>query len=631
MGLEFHLVLNRQTYWGYSFSWLLSIYDHLSRDETMNWKSRAYIAGIVLVGVILAASVYVQWLPENPDRFVLFAILAALTSFWRFQVPGSSGQLSASFLFVLISAVQLGVTETLAIGICASIGQVFAPYKTTGLDRSMEAMFRLSGAMIAASVTGRVFHLLLPEFDFLHFPMRLAITGGVYFFTATIPFAILGSLTDDASVAKVWRTCSFWAFPYYVVGTGAAGFLWALSTYDDFQASMLVVPSVFLLFRWYELYARSLDTEKRRAEKERAVAESNTSLHLRTIHVLARAIDAKEQATEDQLGRIQVYCIGIAREMRLSEDDRLAVAAASLLHDVGNLAVPEHITSKPGRLTSDEFERIKIHAVVGADMLEGVRFPYPVAPIVRYHHERWDGTGYPDGLSGDAIPVGARILGAVDVFVALTSDRIYRPALSIRQALAYLRDEAGGSFDPRVVEVILDNWERFEAEAKNGAAAEQVSPSQTIISTIAATKEEEHFLNTMSARLLNCNDVPSFFTSLSEKLRGAIPFEAFAFYRRAGDRLIPLAAGGVESPSFQRLRIPVGTGATGLAAEHACLKFNVDPVEELGSLTTLRSAISAPVIGADGCVGVLTLYSRRPNRYTKDDGRILTAVAGRLS
>src|SRR3989440_6539273 len=122
--------------------------------------------------------------------------------------------------------------------------------------------------------------------------------------------------------------------------------------------------------------------------------------------------------------------------MKVGHEEMEALQAASLLHDIGKLAVPEHIISKPGRLTPEEFEKMKIHPVVGAEILERVQFPYPVVPIVRAHHEKWDGTGYPSGLAGEAIPIGARILSAVDCLDALASDRQYRRALPLDQAMS---------------------------------------------------------------------------------------------------------------------------------------------------------------------------------------------------
>jgi putative nucleotidyltransferase with HDIG domain len=147
------------------------------------------------------------------------------------------------------------------------------------------------------------------------------------------------------------------------------------------------------------------------------------------------AIDAKDQVTHGHIRRVQTRAVFLAKKVGVTEEQQIrAIEAAALLHDTGKLAVPEHILNKPGRLTFEEFEKMKLHASVGAEILSAIDFPYPVVPIVRHHHENWDGSGYPSGLAGIDIPIGARILAVVDCFDALTSDRPYRPRLSDKEA-----------------------------------------------------------------------------------------------------------------------------------------------------------------------------------------------------
>jgi putative nucleotidyltransferase with HDIG domain len=198
--------------------------------------------------------------------------------------------------------------------------------------------------------------------------------------------------------------------------------------------------------------------------------ESIASLHMRTIEALALAIEAKDHTTNEHLQRVRTYAIEVGKKMGLSPEDLDALRAAALLHDIGKLAVPEHIISKPGRLTPEEFEKMKIHPVVGAEILERVAFPYPVAPIVRWHHERWDGSGYPDGLKGEEIPMGARILAAVDCLDALASDRQYRKALPLDDAMNEVEKMAGRSFDPDVVAILKQHYVELERLARGAAA-----------------------------------------------------------------------------------------------------------------------------------------------------------------
>src|SRR5260370_24219043 len=195
------------------------------------------------------------------------------------------------------------------------------------------------------------------------------------------------------------------------------------------------------------------------------------ALPLRPIEALALAIEAKDHSTHDHLQRVQVYAIEVGKELGLDEAQLEALRAAALLHDIGKLAVPEHIISKPGKLTREEFEKMKIHPVVGAEILERVRFPYPVVPIVRYHHEKWDGSGYPDGLKGIEIPIGARIMTAVDCFDALSSERPYRRALPPEEAMNALIAESGSSYDPRVVEIMKRRYQELELVVRDTASS----------------------------------------------------------------------------------------------------------------------------------------------------------------
>src|SRR6202140_5422370 len=186
------------------------------------------------------------------------------------------------------------------------------------------------------------------------------------------------------------------------------------------------------------------------------------NLHLRTIEALALAIEAKDHTTHEHLQRVRIYAIEVAKELGVKGPELEALHAAAILHDIGKLAVPEHIISKPGRLTPEEFEKMKIHTLVGAEILERVRFPYPVVPIVRAHHEKWDGTGYPMGLKATEIPLGARILSAVDYLDALASDRQYRRALPLQEVMQQLSAESGKAFDPKVVQVLEKRYRHLE-------------------------------------------------------------------------------------------------------------------------------------------------------------------------
>src|SRR5438067_2723169 len=190
-----------------------------------------------------------------------------------------------------------------------------------------------------------------------------------------------------------------------------------------------------------------------------------SELHLATIEALALAIDAKDQTAHNHIRRVQIYAVGLARTLGMSEHEIRGVKTAALLHDIGKLAVPEHILAKPGPLTSEEFQKVRIHPQVGAGIISAVPFPYPVAPLILSHHERWDGRGYPQGLKGHEIPLGARILTAVDYYDAVTTERPYHKALSHEGAIGLIMHESGKALDPMIVEKFIELLPMLAAQA----------------------------------------------------------------------------------------------------------------------------------------------------------------------
>ena len=184
----------------------------------------------------------------------------------------------------------------------------------------------------------------------------------------TFPVAAAIALTEEKSLRQIWRESYFWSFPYYLLGAGMAGAASAINRYLGWAWALLAVPVVYLIYRSYYLYLGRVEDDKKHAEEM-------ASLHLRTIEALALAIEAKDHTTHDHLQRVQVYAIEVGKDLGLDEGRLEALRAAALLHDIGKLAVPEHIISKPGKLTREEFEKMKIHPVVGAEILERVRFP----------------------------------------------------------------------------------------------------------------------------------------------------------------------------------------------------------------------------------------------------------------
>src|SRR5580698_7846469 len=423
----------------------------------MSWArqigARAFIAAMALAAFVCFALALLHWKSTDPVKFGCYLTAALVASSFKVTLPGIEGTLSMNFLFTLIGILEMSLPETLLIGLGRTLGQFY--WKPARQPKPVQLVFNLSQVTVCSAAAYGAYQLV--SIHVLHGPgpLALLVAAITNFLCSTAAMSIIIGLTEDKPMAKVCTESYLWLFPYYLVGAAVAGFISFLNQHIGWQGSLLVLPPIYLMYRSYRLYLGKLDAEKQHAQKV-------SNLHLRTIEALALAIEAKDQTTGEHLQRVRVYAMELARELGLNEDETEALRAASVLHDIGKLAVPEHIISKPGKLTPEEFEKMKIHPIVGAEILEQVHFPYPVVPIVRAHHEKWDGSGYPNGLIGEAIPIGARILAAVDCLDALASDRQYRKALPLNDAMAKVASEAGISFDPRVVGILQRRYVELE-------------------------------------------------------------------------------------------------------------------------------------------------------------------------
>ena len=277
----------------------------------------------------------------------------------------------------------------------------------------------------------------------------LLVATVVYFLLNSWLTAFAISFERRLNPYVVWKQNFLWLSLNYFGGASLASLLVVYTRDMDFTYLGIIVPLLLVIYLTFKTSMARVEDAKKH------LAEMNT-LYLSTIETLAMAIDAKDQVTHGHIRRVQIYARGLAAAVGMKSDNEIkAIEAAALLHDMGKLAIPEHILNKPGKLTPAEFEKMKRHAPIGAEILSVIDFPYPVVPIVRHHHEQWDGGGYPDGVKGRDIPLGARVLSVVDCFDALTSDRPYRPKLPDSEALAILTERAGRMYDPDVVETFI--------------------------------------------------------------------------------------------------------------------------------------------------------------------------------
>jgi diguanylate cyclase (GGDEF)-like protein/putative nucleotidyltransferase with HDIG domain len=620
----------------------------------LDLRAKALISLVVAVGtgVLVYAAVYPA--SKNIAQFICYLLIAILAARLKVHLPGITGTMSVNFLFILLGVLELSLPETLILGSAAVVVQCFYRDRPSPIQVS----FNLCASAFATAVAYDVYHLAIGEGWFRSHPLLLGLAASTYFLANTGSIATVISLTERKALNKIWVDCYFWSFPYYLVGAAFAGMLGWFNRAFGWETSLLIVPVIYLIYRSYRLYLGKLEDEKRHVEEM-------ANLHLRTIEALALAIEAKDHTTHDHLQRVRVYAIEVAKELKISPPEMEALHAAALLHDIGKLAIPEHIISKPGRLTPEEFEKMKIHPVVGAEILERVRFPYPVVPIVRAHHEKWDGSGYPFGLKGTDIPVGARILSAVDFLDAMASDRQYRRALPMHEVLQRLAAESGKSFDPKVVEVLekrhrqleklvepgSDNEggsqlstdlkvERGEAPAagfEDIAVKDPAANEATFLFSIAAARQEAQTLFELSQDLGASLSLGETLSVFSVKLKRLIPYDAIAIYVKRGTELIPEYVNGDNFRLFSSLRIPLGQGLSGWVAQNRKPIVNGNPSVEPGYLndptkfSTLRSALAVPLEGLAGVVGVIALYHADHDSFTSDHLRILLAVSSKMA
>ncbi len=600
---------------------------------------------------LLPYAIY-RWHSDDLFRYVCFLVVALAASLLKVRLPGIKATMSANFLFILVGIIDLSYSETLFMGCFGGLVQTL--WRAHPRPRPIQWLFNLANLALSITAAEMVFHSRLAGTIGFRWPLLMAAAATTYFAFNTISVSGIIAMTEGRNPVHVWKECYLWAFPYYLLGALIACGVSLVNRLLGWQVALLVFPIVYWIYRSYQTYLSRLDAQKKHAEEIAA-------LHLRTIEALSLAIEAKDHTTHDHLRRVQVYAVEIAKDLGLDEAMLNAIRAASMLHDIGKLAVPENILSKPGRLTPEEFEKMKIHPIVGSEILDRVEFPYPVVPIVRSHHEKWDGTGYPDGLKREAIPIGARILSAVDCFDALASERPYRRALSPEEAMATLSAEKGRSFDPRVVEVMERRHAELEVMVNNMESERRrldiapkmdrpVAPSSgfaempneaevratSFLTSIISARQEAQLLFELAQTLGNSLSLKETLSVVAVRLKEMIPHDSIVFFVCQGETLIPEYAHGVDYDLLTSIRIPMGQGLSGWVARNEKPITNGNPAAEtfhLGTssrVTSLQSALCVPLRGRDGVAGVLTLYHRERNCFTKDHLRLLLAASSKL-
>lgn len=604
---------------------------------------RAYVLTVVAVGIaVLTLSVHSLFVSPIGSEWLVLAGLTILTGSFSVKVPSINAYISVSEAFVFASVLLFGA-EAGTVTVLLECLVILLWMKPQGRPL-YRMLFNLAAPSVAIWCAGTCFYLIsgIAPYSQVFTPLPslfvplLAFTAAYFLFNSSLVAVAVG-LETQRSPATIWWKNFAWLSVNYFSGASLAALIVTYTQRLEFSTLAVIVPLLVVSYLTFR-------TAMGRAEDSYNHLSELNRLYLSTIETLAMAIDAKDQITHGHIRRVQIYAVGLARHVGVADHTLLkAIEAAALLHDMGKLAVPEHILNKPGKLTPAEFEKMKLHAGVGADILSAIEFPYPVVPIVRHHHENWDGSGYPTGLRGTAIPIGARILSVVDCFDALTSDRPYRPRLSDEEALDILRERRGTMYDPLVVDTFIRVHREISPELPDLRIG---SPSALTEITSATTsgREPTAMLPPSSASHAELGDaLTKSLTDLSTSdgdlldsaIRLAVPFAAALWYRydRSSDHLVVHSANGLLRDVAATLQIPVGERLSGWVAANRRSIANSDPALDLGDLARrhggLSHALCVPLVAGKDILGVLALY--RTSAFSEHERHLMEVVARALA
>ena len=550
-------------------------------------------AGLLVIGhcVTVLISTPIGW------EWLVLAGLTLLSGSFTVRVPSLQARLSVSETFVY--------TSVLLFGTCAGTLTVAIDILVASLNwrrrrqEPLRVLFNLTSAALSIWCAGHAFFLIAGVGPLAETEIKLPELLGplvamtlVYFLLNSGLVAVAISLERNEAAFRIWRSNFLWLSVNYFGGASVAALLVSYTRTIDVTALSIIVP---LLVISYLTFKTSLG----RVEDAVQHVKEVDRLYLSTIETLATAIDAKDQVTHGHIRRVQLLAVGLAKHLGVTDPLQIkALEASALLHDMGKIAVPEHILNKPSRLSAGEFEKMKLHATVGAAILSSIRFPYPIVPIVRHHHENWNGSGYPDGLRGTDIPLGARILSVVDCFDALTSDRPYRPQLSEEAAIEILMERRGTMYDPLVVDTFVAAKDELFASIADSLEA----PSGVENLVRPAPQNSQPALKAPAAALVGsvAKLEVSAFRAVLEAVEQELSSSVCIIYvrDRSRDELLAVDAVGKNAEAIAGTSLPLGARISGWVAANGTTIVNSDArleLPDLASATKKEVCIALPI------------------------------------
>jgi putative nucleotidyltransferase with HDIG domain len=608
-------------------------------------RGRVFVAAVSIAGTAaIAHSVTGIWNEALGPRWLILAVLTLLSGSATVKLPSVPATISISETFVFTSVLLYGPSAGTAI--VALDGLIISSWFSRRRKELYRILFNMAAPALSIWVAAQVYflfpgvqplvssqvtinHIVIPllTFTFLHFVIN----------SFLIAFAV--SFETGRNVWDIWRRDFLWLSLNYFGGASVSVLLVVYTRDIDPAYLSVIIPLLLILYFTFKIpMARVEDTNKHLTKVN--------SLYLSTIETLALAIDAKDQVTHGHIRRVQTFAVELAKSLGIHNHEQLkAIEASALLHDMGKLAVPEHILNKPGKLTEAEFEKMKLHASIGADILSSIEFPYPVVPIVRHHHENWDGSGYPSGLCGVDIPIGARILSVVDCFDALTSDRPYRPRLTDDEAAAILLERRSRMYDPLVVDAFIKLQPALAHEVAGPEPARESLALMRVASELGPRPPrltenwDEVSLFRVYQLLADSDDRAWQDTAdlVLHRLSAVLPFSdaAVFLYDATEDELVCETTYGRELEAVKGRRTKVGQGLSGWVAANKRAVVNSPGALDADASSGVRfgvflSSASAPIVVGDCLIGVITLYHSDRDAFSPRHGELLEGVANHL-
>ncbi len=608
--------------------------------------------GVVSAAVLVLAVASIEILSSSGSFRRVAVVVGAIfvsvvVSIYEPRIPGTQIRFSPKDIFSFWGVIWIGVSGGVFLAACASL----AKHGLSGPQRKGRTT-AAAVDVLAIFFSGIAYYLALGYFDNermltltggLGIPLETALASCVmavtHFSQRRALVYLLGNGVELAAATDAKR---FFAGPAAVTGISlfATIFFFVVFNHFGIEFGLVFIPVAVAGHLSYKIHVTRLE------HKTRLISEASR-IHLATVEALATAIDAREQVGIGHVRRTQIYAVGIGNILGLGEDEINAIRTGALLHDIGKLAVPDHILNKPGRLTPAEMEKIKTHSLVAASILEKVGFPYPVVPTVKYHHEFWNGCGYPEGLRGASIPLTARILSIADAYDTLRVARPYREAVPREEACNFLRSRAGTQFDPRLVDVFLRNLKIFEneidaqqlgykddVEAMNVSNVIEFGASPSYVEQIKRANREVFTLYSLARDFSSALDLDEILSLFSEKIRDLVPFDTSVIYLLDESREFATAVyvDGRNKMTLAGNRIRPGEGVTGEVLSSFKPSDNADPRLDFAfSQTELIDEYSAmasiPLLADEKIIGALSLYTSQIPSYQDEHLRLLETVS----